>query len=325
MVRKVANNLPAQSSILYLDQNVIRYVTNLRDDNPGVSLGRVIDRGVEIGALICPFSHEHFWETSAIRDDNKRRAQLAWLASASRGASFLSREELVAAQLIALVRPKVFEGSDFFCEVDVAANEAVFREMKAALELKKKETQAYFSDYNLRRKKGRILKNIPGEVRRVGELDVFFRGIADCIACHLVGHAVPADRPFGAEVLKVMIDEHGVQRAELEIILDQVISTKGHCAPLIRIQSKMHESWMLEQKEMTHNDVVDLHRISTALPYADILVVDAEQRRHLESTGLPAVFGTKVFSLELDSLVPLCDEIVLRIRRRMSYLNSLKT
>ena len=87
----------------------------------------------------------------------------------------------------------------------------------------------------------------------------------------------------------------------------------------------MHESWMLEQKEMTHNDVVDLHRISTALPYADILVVDAEQRRHLESTGLPAVFGTKVFSLELDSLVPLCDEIVLRIRRRMSYLNSLKT
>lgn len=320
----MANNLPGESSILYLDQNVVRYVTNLKKSNPGIHLGKIIDKGVEIGALICPFSDEHFWETSAISDEGKRRTQLAWLANASHGACFLSREDLVAAQLIALVRPKVFEASDFLCEVDIVQNESQMREMQVIQELRKKEAEAYFADYNLRRARGRNLRNIPNEVNRVREIDLFFMGIADCIECYLTGSRIADDKPFGAQVLRILVDEHRVQHVELELMLNRIISTKGHCVPLIKIQSRLYESWMLEQKHLAHNDIVDLYRISTVLPYADIIVVDREQCRHLESAGLSSEFGATVFSLTPSSLESLCEEIYRRIGCRLSFLSKLK-
>jgi hypothetical protein len=321
----MANNLPGETSILYLDQNVVRYVTNSQEDNPGVKLGMIIDKGVEIGALICPFSHEHFWESAGIGDEGKRRTQLTWLARASRGACFMNREELLAAQLLSLVRTKIITAEDFLCEVDVAQNEIVMQQMRAMREQRKKVDREYFSGYNLRRARGRQLKNIPREVERVREMDVFFMGIVECIVRHLHGHGEIEDRPFGAQVLAILINEHAVQRVELELILERLISTRGHCAPLIKTQSKLFESWMLEQKELAHNDMMDLHRISTALPYADILVLDGEQCRHLESVGLPAEFGAKVFSIKDASLLPLCDEIVSRIHRRIEHLASLRS
>lgn len=320
----MAKNLPGETSILYLDQNVVRYVTNSQEGNPGVNLGMIIDKGVQIGALICPFSEEHFWESAGIGDEDKRRNQLSWLSGASRGACFVSREELVATQLLLLVRPKLITAEDFLCEVDVARNEIAMEQMRLVREQRKNADQKYFSDYNLRRAKGRNLKNIPREVERIREMDVFYMGIVECIARHLDGAEVGDGRPFGAQILAILINEHAIERAELELILNQLISTKGHCAPLIKVQAKLFESWMLEQKKLEHNDIMDLHRITTALPYADILVLDGTQCRHLESTGLPLEFGAKVFSIKDSSLLSLGEEIVARINRRIQYLTGLR-
>ena len=324
----MANNLSDESCILYLDQNVIRFVTNFKEGNPGIQLRKIINIGVETGALTCPFSDEHFWEASAIPGEAKRRAQLEWLAVVSMGACFRSRESLVALQLIKLVRRNSECVENFLCKVDVAENEEVIESMGKVCAKRKKDAEEYFSNYNQRRATGRILRSIPNEVMHAQQIDVFYEGIADCIAHHIVKMGEYDDttrklfdnRPFGSRVLDELLATYKVKPDELEIILKRVIETRGHCAPLIHIQSKLYESWMLEQKKLKMTDIYDLYRISTALPYADILVVDREQRRHLFASGLTAMYDAKIYSLEQCLLEPLCEEIADRIKRRLVSL-----
>lgn len=323
-------SLPNRPAILYLDQFFLREVTNLKEGNPGVSLGELIRIGVRIGAFICPFSDEHFWESSVIKDPDKRSAQLGWLTAASNGACFKSRESLVALQLIEFVRPGSSQELDFLCKVDVEENKEVLANMQSVWVRRNEDAQKYFSDYNQRRAKGKVLRSIPNEVKRVQQIDVFYHGIADCVAHHLVSNgeydakilALFDDRPFGAKVLRELLLTHKADTKELDLILRSVIQTKGHCSPLIHVQSALFESWMLEQKKLEMADMYDLWRISTALPYADILVVDGEQARHLVASGLALKYQAKVFTLKADSLIPLFDEIKERVDRQLRALGA---
>jgi hypothetical protein len=324
--------MPNELSILYLDQCVLRYVTNLKKGNPGLPLGEIINVGVKSGALICPFSDEHFWETSAISNQDKRRTQLDWLSVASCGACFKSRESLVALQLIEIVRPPTSQEPSFLCKVDVGENEKVLESMHEIWGIRKKGAEEYFSEYNKRRASGLNLRAIPNEVMHARRVDIFYHGIADCIAYKLemrgerdaLSQKYFDDRPFGSQVLDELLMTYEAKPKELEIILSKVIETRGHCAPLIQVQSRLFESWMLAQKRLTMADIYDLNRISTVLPYADILVVDDEQARHLSDAGLSLNYGAKVFTLKEESLEPLFEEIMVRINRRFAYLDSLK-
>lgn len=325
----MSDHKPNQPCILYLDQFVLADVTNSKSKNAKFYLGKIINIGVKIGALICPFSEEHLWETSAIRDEEKQLIQLNWLSDVSLGACFMNRESLVALQLIEIVRPYISQETNFLYKVDLIENKKVLGNMSKLWKKRRDITEKYYSDYNQRRAKGKTLRKIPNELLHAQKIDKFYHGIADCIAHHIVKkgeydtamYQILDERPFGAKVLKKLLETYKVTAQELSTILDKVIATRGHCSPLIHVQSKLYESWMLEQKEILPADIFDLERISTVLPYTQILVVDYEQSRHLDTTELAKKYGTKVFTFKTDSVEPLFLEIMRHINRRLDYLN----
>jgi hypothetical protein len=71
-----------------------------------------------------------------------------------------------------------------------------------------------------------------------------------------------------------------------------------YAIPIDRIGSVIISNILIENKNMTTNDIGDMDNLSVILPYASYLITDNAMAHIIKSRNLDSEFNTKIYSIK---------------------------
>lgn len=126
----------------------------------------------------------------------------------------------------------------------------------------------------------------------------------------LGGHKVPYFLDF---VMHIITEEYFITQKEA-LTLSKNIQKKGiDSIPILKIQSSLEAVTSNRQNNESVSNTMDIMRISSILPYADIFITDKAKVNDIKQLGYDKKYQTKIFSGkkdDLDNLILLLKKIV---------------
>jgi hypothetical protein len=97
-------------------------------------------------------------------------------------------------------------------------------------------------------------------------------------------------------ILQLLLFQHQMTAAEGIQLRDLIERTGFDELPALDIRISLTANLSIEQKKETINDQIDIMRLATGLPAADLLFTDKQRKHELQQTGLDVKYQTEVFS-----------------------------
>ncbi len=294
---------------IYLDQFA---ASNLLDNPPNELWQKTSDllfKRLKEGRIICPVPPEHFLESA-----NKNRASAFAMdkrfAEVGHGLAFRLEVFMTADQIIALLRGTPLT-KDSFCNrlarPDTLTKSGAFEDFKAKHELLKSQIDEATIGQNVvreitRKKKFSAVQMAPIlSVLKKREMKPFYDLLDEVINN---GRFVSKGVKFASGevihwadyVMQVLMAHHNMTRWEAVYLKDIVHRTGSDRIPCLDIRHTLTVNLAGEHKNESVNDHIDIMRLSTGLPPADLLFTDKQRKFELLQTGLAEKYGTKIFS-----------------------------
>lgn len=296
-----------RKACIYLDQFA---VSNLAEKTEWGEILILLREGVDNGKIIVPYSIEHLIETS---QKDLERAQTAdkILFDLSKGIGIETENVVSCKLLIGKVRKIPVNASTYCLKVPVRAfdDRTLFEHFSKKKQIFDKMThEGFYSLNNLRGLMNEKQRQDFSELQKTikiraeiyqSELTTRFNkyskyGFFDTKTIEFSFITIPF---WADQVLNVLIKKFSLTRKEgrqLEIILKE----KGirHIIPNLYIRVALETILSLKQQKEKPNDHIDIMRLCTAIPFADIILTDKSKEYDIKTIGLDTEFKTEIFS-----------------------------
>jgi hypothetical protein len=304
---------------IYLDQYVI---SNLIDssDEIWVDLKSLLIRGINSGKFIIPYSFEHLIETSQ-RSIDKAKEHDKFLFDLSQGVK-ISGEPLITSRIIRNRIRKRLDSLTTFSETVTLEQMQTDTEYDFYKKLK--------NEYDSKVEEATRMLNIFRDTD-LGRFDSAqqnetIQSIIDRDASHIADRLKSfgsngfferrnvkfsdGEIPFWADVIiDILTSRHKITRKEA-LRGSELIKNNGlKIIPTVYIRSSIEGLMAVKQQKETVNDHVDITRLSTSLPFADIVFTDKARQHDLLYLGLDKEFKTKVYSGKRHDLLEFKNEL----------------
>ncbi|MBS7565307.1 hypothetical protein KHS38_12915 [Mucilaginibacter sp. Bleaf8] len=294
---------------LYIDQFA---ASNLFDEQPNAlwaEIATLIEARFAEGKLICPVPTEHFLESANKTQERAAKVDRK-LHELGQGLAFLPEAAITANYMIALLRHQPIN-QDTFCiplkHQATISRDGAFAGFKAQhQDLNAKVTEAAAGANDLRT----ILaeKRFPRSVMepmylasRWMQVLPFKDRLTELLT---VGHLISRGVEFESGpvidwvdlVFQLLLWQHKMNTAEAVELLKIVTETGFDQIPPLDIRISLTANLAIEHKKETINDQIDIMRLATGLPAADLVFTDKQRKFELEQTGLAKKYQAEIFS-----------------------------
>lgn len=104
-----------------------------------------------------------------------------------------------------------------------------------------------------------------------------------------------------AEICRILVEQFDFTKFDFQTLLNNIQYGDFRCCPTLRIQNLLEPYIFVSEKEVKNNitfknDLFDIRRISSAIPYCDILLCDSKWKNCLRKLNIDDEYNIKVFS-----------------------------
>lgn len=294
---------------IYIDQFA---ASNLFDEPPNdiwAEAANLIDEKFKARKIICPVPSEHFLE-SANKTKNRAVKIDQKLHILSKGLAFLPEAAIAANYMIAIVRSVPID-QKIFCvplkHAQTMNQQGAFDGFKAQhQDLNEKVTEAAAGANELRK----ILsqKKFPREIMesmyqatKIIQVRSFSERLAELI---VNGHIISRGVNFANGqvihwvdlILQILLWQHKITIEECTKLLHLVYNSGFEKIPPLDIRTSLTANLAIEHKKETINDQIDIMRLSSGLPSADLVFTDKQRKFELAQTKLDKKYRAEIFS-----------------------------
>lgn len=293
---------------IYLDQFA---ASNLLDSPPNdqwAKISKLLEELYLAGRVICPVPPEHFIESANKSRDkalilDKRFAKLA------NGLAFRPEAFVTAGHIISILRNKPLT-QDTFCDrlkkINTMSQTGAYDEFKSRHALFNSQVTEVTAGQNEIRKITGQKRFSPKamepliKISKAREIQPFYELLDEVIN---KGGFVSKGVKFGAGevihwadyVMQILMAHHHMNIWEAIYLKDIISRTGFDRIPSLDIRTTLIANLAAEHKKETTNDHIDIMRLATGLPPADLVFTDKQRKHELEQTGLTVKYKTRVF------------------------------
>ena len=294
---------------IYLDQFVVSHICDALPDENWHEISKLIREGVKLNKIICPTSIEHLIETSgkqinraSKQDDEFRKLSFGW--------SFYPEPNISAHHVICRLRSikktkhhyiRKVKGKSL-ADIEVHASfkglKAIFDEMinDVAIPLKSIRQATRETPKGNKTSRDALVKIIKQKqayhlIERMHTLSR--NGKYEPKPIQLGGYSIP----FWADTLCSILTKKHKMTSKEAFQLNNILEKEGiDTVPSISIRASLEAMLAYKQANEDSNDHIDIMRISGALPFADLMIVDGPKASDIRQLGLDTKYGTDIYS-----------------------------
>ncbi|WP_179414833.1 hypothetical protein HDF19_19720 [Mucilaginibacter sp. E4BP6] len=294
---------------IYLDQFA---ASNLLDNPPNELWQKISDLLIKKsrdGHIICPVPAEHFLE-SANKNKESALAMDKRFAEVGKGLAFRREVFVTANHIVSLVRGTPLSQATFCDRLvrrDTLTNAGVYEDFKTKHSLLNSQITEITTSQNEFREIARQKKFSPEAMApllaavKAHEIKPFYDLLEEVV---INGRFTSKGVNFNSGevihwadyVMQVLLGHHKLTIWEAVYLKDIIFRTGFDRIPSLDIRVTLTANLAVEQKKENVNDHIDIMRLSTGLPPADLLFTDKQRKFELLQTGLAEKYGTKIFS-----------------------------
>ena len=294
---------------LYLDQFAVSNICNISNDGQWGRISNLIAEGVKKKKLICPGSIEHLIETSGA-DINRAVLQDDLLKHLSYGWHFYNEADITANYIMCEIRKNKITKGHFirkdatrrFTENNVHSDlqnkKQIFNEMVDDASDGVNKIRQITRDGISGNKKTRdstisVIKDIFVKPLLDRLLTLSKEGSYKPELIKLAGYSIP----FWADALcSILVTKHKMTMNEAKNAYDIINDNGVDAIPPISIRSTLKAMLAYKNASESPNDQIDIMRISTALPFSDIMMIDGPKASDIKELELDKKYKTSVYS-----------------------------
>lgn len=306
---------------IYLDQFA---VINLSDDPKWGELLELLKKGIDNEKIVIPYSSEHLFESSH-KDYDKAKSFDDLLFSLSRGVGLEIAPLLIPKHLIYAIRKRPVNrsvytlpiGKSVFSEVD---NYSKFKGLKAMFNKMSEEGSSLVNSIReiTREDKNSSTADIEMSIKRTNtiyqqELETRLRkfsryGFFDRKNIEYSMVTIPF---WADQSMDTLISSFNMTKAEAKKG-EEILKTKGikNIIPPLYVQTALETMLAVKHQKETANDHFDILRLSSAIPFADIILADKSKVFDIKKSLLDIDFDVEVFSGSKIDLPRLKDRLI---------------
>ncbi|WP_422350642.1 hypothetical protein [Flagellimonas sp.] len=312
---------PTKKKCIYLDQFAVSELIAPEKNSLWSAIKETIMMKRAEHKLYCPLSHEHFLETSR-KTKTDAQEHDSFLTSLSDGLAF-KPDLFITSQLISsrirgnkvTQRTFMYENIKGVLEKDenYIRMEELAREHKNLIEDAVSGTNKLRANTRTQKISGKAKKSLiqaskyvqtQGFIERLGELlrkdHLFIRG--DYIGQKEVANWVDL-------IIEQLLKRHRLKKKEVKRLILEFKNNGFDNVPTLNIRTTLIAYLAIYSKKENQADHIDIMRISTGLPYSDIMLVDRQRKAELVESGLAEKYNTLIFSGRKSDLEELLNEI----------------
>lgn len=295
---------------IYLDQFAISLLSEDKLDNEWTLIKHLLQKGVRDGNCFVPYSNEHLLECSYSTPENAIKKERL-LYSLSNEKMVEIEPEINARFLVAAVRERKMTGNSFFKNTEGLgySNELMFQKFHNLKSLYNEMTSEATRSLNMMRTAtrrtghGERAANSQALIRTVS---VYSNELVSRLRqFHSTGSFKNRDLqfsmatiPFWADqVMEILLDKYRVTKREAQHAAN-LLEIKGlkNTIPTLYIRTAIETMMAVKHQQETVNDYVDISRLSTALPVADVVLTDKARYFDLTYFDIDKDFDVQLFS-----------------------------
>lgn len=303
---------------LYLDQFVVSYMCDTSPNEKWAYITDLIRLGVKNKQLICPASVEHMIETSG---KDRERAELhdKELRKLSCGWHFYPEADISAHYLICRIRKIKISKNHFIRKEptkhisDNTVHDSL-RKLKQTFE--EMGVEAMKSVNNIRRitrdgKKGnKALRDSLVAIIKDHLIErMLLLGLKGSYRPKLItlaGFTIP----FWADTLcSILVGKHKMTQKEALKAVEILENDGIEAIPPISIRASLEAMLAFKNANETSRDHIDIMRISGALPFADLMLIDGPKAHDVQELAIDQKYQTAVFSGRREDLEGLTEKL----------------
>lgn len=295
-------------SLVYLDQCAASELGSPHRERWN-EIDEVLAEGVRWRRVMCPRSVEHICETSRMTA-SRAQALDRRLRDLSFERAFLPEAELATHQMVAKVRNTATRIDDFLTKhvlsgIEVGSVQHDARFLKSRLDTTLDEIQKPVNEIRAITRRGMrgddelkqgtidLVKDRYCQ-RLSARLDALSCGIAPEPEFITVGENT---FPHWATFLCILaVKNHGFTPREAKQMLRHLDHEGIDAVPAVCIRAELEALFCIRQIKEEPADQWDIMRVASALPYADVMVVDGGRTADIVDLELDRRFKTRVFS-----------------------------
>jgi hypothetical protein len=307
-----------RTQCLYLDQFAVSRICTSSPPTEWVDVSTLIKQGVNKGRIICPNSVEQIIETTGMDkesakflDEESRKLSSGWC--------FFTEADISAHYFICKIRQVEMTKQHFIhsntqqhvSEADVyneiSENNAIFREMmkEATAPVNIIRAAARGGARMKKNTRNSLIKIIKDKYAQEMKERLYLLGTQGRYIPRTVtsaGHTVL----FWADVLcSILVRKHEMTQQETIKALDFLQDEGVDAIPSLSIRASLEAMIVYKGANETHNDQVDITRIASALPFADMMLVDGAKASDVRELELDKKFRTTIYTGQKADLINL--------------------
>ena len=294
---------------IYLDQFAASNIFDQPNNSLWKNIADLIQQKARQGKIICPVPSEHFLESAAKNRQNAMEMDQAFY-SLAKGWAIKSEAFMTPTLIISLLRNKTPDWSSYCVKLkhpNTLAHDHYFSSFSEKNTTFRKQIEGRVNGQNVKRS---ILRQKRFPNAQIEPLTKAMRYLS----------IEPFSKRLGTLILKGSIITQGVETATgpiidwvdllIEILLKHhqlqwteaiqlygILRQSGFDKiPPLNIRSELTINLAKHHKKETTNDHVDIMRLSTGLPIADLLFTDKQRKHELTETHLAEKYNAQVFS-----------------------------
>lgn len=315
----------SKKSIVYLDQFA---VSNIVDNSSSQwnKISFLITKGVSEQKIICPNSFEHLLETSK-RHEEPGVNQYMQFHAISNGYRLLDEQTVTTKCMISLMRNKKFSQSTFLLKENPFSikHPDILNDFKTLARAFDDINNEAFELVNKIRQIERS-KNRPQKTLNLSGLDHYRVSYLLNLTTRLDSYShtgtfkktpiiLPSvTLPFWADaIMELLISDFKISRKEARIGKKLLEKEGLKIIPALYVRTAMEWLMVIKNKNENTNSHIDVMRLTVAIPFSDVVLIDRERSYDIKSLGLDKMYNTLVYSghkTEIDRFISKLEELV---------------
>lgn len=112
---------------------------------------------------------------------------------------------------------------------------------------------------------------------------------------------------FYTGICRILAEQFHFTEIDFRVLVNSIKSDDFSCCPTLKIRNLLIPYIVVSNKEIKHtitfkNDLIDIRRVSTAIPYSNVLLCDSKWKNCIKSLKLDIEYGIRVFSAKESDL-----------------------
>jgi len=312
---------PGNVIVVYLDQCVVSLFLPHAVNKPWKPLCAAIERAVDRGFIICPWSLEHLVETSSLKDPDVHLLQKT-LSALSKDWQLRIEPELVGRQIIEQLRG-LQVGHTSFLRQGSSPIASSTKELAELRQLKKQAdgfNERMMEDVNyvnsLTRSGQRTDSGVLQWMQKEKHRSIIARLVHALGAFLKNGSAILTHNRYDRDladwesiVVRYMVNAENLTHPEAQQLKRLLLERGLEFSPTLLIKAELDARQFAKQEKVEARDQYDITQAACALPYADIYVTDGGKATAIRELKLDQRFRTKIYSTKPADLNALAYEL----------------